>query len=206
VSVIATDDFNRANGTGLGANWTAVVDNYDISSNRAVPSPTSSDAVVRYSGATWPNDQYSQAKCYTTNTTAGGAGIGVCARCSASATTLYRLVADHGSSSNWEIGDFIAGSYNFIANRTQAWTDGDTIRLEAQGTSLTIKLNGTAVGAAITSSAIASGQAGLAYSSIASAPASDDFEGGDFAAAFDPSTVPWSAESPSAPSVAVVGF
>ena len=46
------------------------------------------------------------------------------------------------------------------------------------GTKLQIFLNGTQVGADVTDNSIASGSAGIAYSSTATSAAIDDWEGG----------------------------
>jgi hypothetical protein len=70
-----------------------------------------------------------------------------------------------------------------VWNRTQAWTNADTLYLEIQGTTLIAKVNGAAIGTSTTNSAISSGNAGVDYSSTLNTPSDNDWEGGDFAAA-----------------------
>jgi hypothetical protein len=65
--------------------------------------------------------------------------------------------------------------------RTQTWTDGDTLRLEVQGSALTAYRNGTAIGAAQTDTNLATGQPGLAnVGGGVTAGTWDNFEGGYF--------------------------
>ncbi len=48
--VIATDDFNRANGASLGGNWTAVAGTWGIDTNQADLQTATANAHVRYTG------------------------------------------------------------------------------------------------------------------------------------------------------------
>lgn len=181
MSVLATDNFNRANAANLGANWTEELGGWSIVSNAAVPDNLGgSDSIGYWNAITWPNDQYSQAKITVTGTTGNSQGLGVTVRKSTSTVARYRLVADHAAANNMELAVFNT-AYTSLWQRTQAFTNGDTIYLEAQGTTIIGKLNGVAVGAATTNSAIASGKAGIGFSSFETAAVLDDWEGGDFA-------------------------
>lgn len=185
MSVLATDDFNRANETPLAGNWTTVTSetNSNLSSNTVVPSVLSNDSTVYRNDITPPNDQYSQAKITVNNNSGGGIGQGVAVRVATGARTYYRVVADHAASNNVELGAMVAGTFTPIWTRTQAFTDGDTFRLEVQGTTLRVYRNGVQIGADSTDSNIASGRFGLSYSSTATSASADDWEGGDFAGA-----------------------
>lgn len=184
MGVLATDNFNRADVNPIGGNWTTVTSEgaFKIVSNAVQPASLSADSTAYYNAVTWPNDQYAQVK-VTVNETTAGNGLGPCVRASASANTFYRVVADHAGSGNIELSKFIAGSYTQIWGRTATFVNGDTLRLEVQGTTLRVYINGVQVGADATDSSIASGNAGLAYSSNTVSVSGDDWEGGDFAAA-----------------------
>ena len=188
MTALATDNFNRANAATLGANWTVLsspTTHYEVVSNVAalVGGSLGDDCVDYYNAVSFPNDQYSQAKLTVTGTGGGGSGVGLCVRkASGSTNTYYRMVADHAGSNNVEIGKKVAGAYTNLGNRTSSFTDGALFYLEVQGTTILAKNAGTTMGASITDSAIASGSAGLAYSSTETSASSDDWEGGDFAA------------------------
>lgn len=185
---LATDNFNRANSGTLGGQFTETTHDigtgFDIVSNTAQGpgSPSNDDYSAYDSVVSWPNNQYSQAKCTVTGTVGGGAGIGVMLRhaLSASTKTMYRIVIDHAASNNVEVAKFIGGTYTALGQRTTAFTNGDTLYAEVQGSTIVVKLNGSALGASFSDSAIASGAPGIAYSSTETSSSLDDWEGGDF--------------------------
>ena len=191
MAVLATDDFNRANTTGpdLGANWTNVgapffADNgYQIVSNTAQPTTFGSDKLEYYSGASFPANQYSQAKVTVTGTT-GGTGLGVSVR-SSSAGTCYRVVVSKAVANNVVVGRVIAGVFATIDAFTATWVDGDVLKLEAQGTRLRVFQNGVQLDIDFFDTNIASGQPGIAYSSTTTAGSLDDWEGGTLSSAGD---------------------
>jgi hypothetical protein len=183
MGVLATDNFDRSNGASLGANWTASGGGWSIASNLAVPTSTASDATAFYNAVTWPNNQYSQAKLSGIGGNVNdGTGPGLCVRKNSSTAARYRFVAHHAATQNTELSVFNT-SYALVWNRTQAWTNADTLYLEIQGTTLIAKVNGAAIGTSTTNSAISSGNAGVDYSSTLNTPSDNDWEGGDFAAA-----------------------
>jgi hypothetical protein len=96
--------------------------------------------------------------------------------------TCYRLIGDHAASVNFSIDKFVSGTFTNLGTRTQAFSDGDLVYLEVQGTTLVAKVAGSQLGASITDSAIASGKAGISFSSTETSASLDDWEGGDFAA------------------------
>jgi hypothetical protein len=78
VAVIASDDFNRADG-GLGPNWTAVADGgMSISSQMVIGMAGATAGDIR-TGATYPSDQYSQVEVTSARLT-GGQWIGSAVR------------------------------------------------------------------------------------------------------------------------------
>lgn len=184
MSVLATDNFNRANANPIGGNWTTItgLSAMQIVSNAATPSSLSpNDCGSYYNAVTWPNDQYSQAKLTVVDTKTDGSGIGVAVRVAAAALTAYRVVLTHASpGTNVSLQRFLAGAFTRLWDRGAAFVDGDLVRLEVQGTTLRVFINGVQVGADFTDTNIASGNAGISYSSVATSASLDDWEGGDF--------------------------
>jgi hypothetical protein len=185
MAVLASDTFNRADSGDLGTNWTQVPSefSFSISGNSAIPGNLGQDCTERYSGLTWPDDQYSQ--CVLTPSTTGGAaneGIGVCLRAASADQTYYRITADDTSASNnLSLQKMVAGAFTSVWTRSLAITAGDILRAEAQGTTVRVYINGVQLGADTTDGSIASGSAGVSYSSQTGACSVDDWEGGDFA-------------------------
>ena len=176
---LASDTFDRANNADLGTSWDVVTgeSSFQITSNTAEPSLFNSDCSESNNSVSWPNDQYSQAKVTVVGTTAD-AGDGVLVRADTGARTFHRAVVNKAGSDNIEIAKFVAGTYTKLANRTQAWTDTDVLRLEAIGTTLKVYRNGTQMGADISDSAISSGRPGVNQSGPVTSGFLDDWEGG----------------------------
>lgn len=185
-AALATDNFNRANENPLSNSvWSTVsgLSAMQIVSNVATPTNLNVDCGSRYSGISWPNDQYSKAKL---SDNGGQNGPALLVRCAAAATTFYMLAVNHGATNNITIYSTVAGTFTALTGFpvTQAWTDGDTWELRATGTQIQCFLNGTQVGPTVTSSTIASGSAGIGYSSTSTSASVEDWEGGN-------PTVPW---------------
>lgn len=184
MSVLATDDFNRANQNPLAGNWTTGPSQGDmrlVSNLAANFGDDGVDCAAYYSAISWPNDQYSKAKLATTGSAGGAAGPMLTVRQSSSTNAHYRLAVDHAGANNIDVARRVAGTYTSIATFTQAWTDGDTWEFRVQGTTLSVWRNGTQVGTNQTDANIASGFAGIGYSSLDANSTIDDWEGGDFA-------------------------
>jgi len=184
MSILATDNFNRANANPIDGAWATITSEQPIciSSNVARETSLGADCASRNTGATYPNDQYAQAKCSGGNNSSADEGVGMLVRGASAARTYYRLIMSQGST-NAYLSKKVSGTYTNIWGRVKAWADGNTIRLEAQGTTLRGFVNGSQIGADQTDSAIASGNPGLATSSSLSGATGatwDDFEGGDF--------------------------
>jgi hypothetical protein len=180
---LATDTFTRADNADLGALWDPVppLGGFKIVGNAAVPTAVGTNAAESYNGVTWPADQYSQARLTTSGTTAQ-TGPGLLVRCAAAALTCYWLRASHAASNNLQLVKFVAGTPTVLGNITQAWSNGDLVRLEVQGTTLRVLVNGSQAGADITDASIATGRAGIAY--IATTDGTiDDWAGGTLSTA-----------------------
>jgi hypothetical protein len=188
MAVLATDDFNRANSTGLGANWTtltggSVVDGFDVVSNTAQPHIITNDEATRYTAIAWPNDHYSQAALSMSGIGAG-TGPGVVVRAT-NGGNWYRCVVNHAGSNNLVMHQTVGGVSTTLATLTVTWTDGDILRLLAVGTTLRIFQNGAQVGADVIDAALASGSPGLFYSTTSTTAVVDSWEGGTPAASSD---------------------
>lgn len=181
----ATDNFNRADSTDLGTNWDVQTGEgqWEIVSNEARPRFFDGDCTENYNAITFANDQYSEATLKAlTAASGGGRGPGVACRCSTSAHTYYRSTANsNASGNNHELVKFVAGSATSLGFIDADFAVNDVIRIEAQGTTIRTKKNGTTQ-ISVTDSAIASGRAGVCYSSQGESAQLDDWAGGDLAA------------------------
>lgn len=192
---LATDDFNRADTVGpdLGINWTNVFagafasNGFQITSNVAVPTTLGSDKLEIYTGVTFPADQYAQAKITVTGTSAQ-TGPGPAVR-GAVDGSCYRVVVNKRVADNVEIQKFVGATFSSLGLRTALWVDGDTLRIEAQGTSIRVHQNGAQLGASATDSALVSGFPGISYSSTSTTASVDDWEGGTFSVEADNSPI-----------------
>lgn len=187
MAALATDSFNRANANPIGANWTTVTSQgaFQIVSNAATVASLAADSASLHSGISWTgvNDQYAQANITQVGGGGGlGTGFGLVVRGDAATATMYRLVVGTGSN-NIELAKLITGAYTLIWDRTATFNSGDLIRLEAQGTTLRVFINGVQVGANTTDSSIASGSPGMGYSASATSGSMDNWEAGDFTSA-----------------------
>lgn len=200
--VLATDNFNRADTGGtqveqLGSptgNWTTNVSAHflKVLTNAAQIIDPGSDGGERYSGITWPADQYAQVKLPVTTADAGaGRGHGpACRWDTGGAHTGYRLVMN---ASGYELCRMVAGACSGSGASLSTGTGtkalgGETIRVECTGTGGTVTLrmfkDTVQFGGDISDSSanrILSGAAGIGFSSTSGATANlDDFQGGSF--------------------------
>lgn len=186
MAVLATDDFNRADSADLGANWNPGIGPMQILSNKATwgsAAGDGSDAGENYSAISWPDDQYGQVAISGQDTTGSGSGIGIMLRY-ANSSNYYRIVVSGDAANNVVVAKVVSGGFTQITTRTQAWTNGDILKVEVQGNTLKVFRNGVQLGANITGdAALATGGVGMFYSSSANTIRADDFEGGDFSTA-----------------------
>ncbi len=186
MTVLARDNFNRANETPLASPWgsTGILGDVGMNlvSNAATDAATTYDNRSFYDGGiVWPNDQYSQAAITLgVSNSGGGSGEGLSVRGSKTALTMYRFAIDHNATINWEVLKAVGGTFTSLATGLQAFTDGDTFRLSVNGSTITVSLNGASPFVTVVDSAIASGNPGINYSSTEGGVRFvDDWEGGD---------------------------
>lgn len=187
MTILATDNFNRANEDPIASPWVAGAgsDRMTLATNAMAPNSVGADAWAYYDGAiSWPNDQYCKFKVAVTGTAGGGSGAGLMVRKAAGTSdqTRYELILDHAASNNCTLRRRDSGGTpTNIVVFTQAWSDGNTWELRAQGTTLSMWLNGVQVNTNQTDATIASGFLGGTYSSTETSASLEDFEGGNFA-------------------------
>lgn len=179
MTTLASDNFNRANAANLGANWTVPgIDNpIPISSN--VCTQATFPGIEYYSAATWPNDQWAQMTIVSPSSTSD-AGMGPAVRVT-SGGDLYFAQA---TTSEVRLYKRITNGYTQLGTDGAGISAGDVVYIEAQGTSLLVKVNGATVVGPVTDSALASGNAGIWTTDIANT--GDDWSGGDFASSGQP--------------------
>lgn len=178
----ATDNFNGTTGTALAtysASWTVNNGAFAIQSN-AVGSAAGGaiEGSARWNADTFNNNQYSQG---TVLTPTALLYIGVTVRVSTSGATTWYLY--EVSSADRFLYKAVAGTLTELGTTPTGASANDVLRLEANGTTITPKRNGTTdtqVGA-VTDSAIASGSAGIGGYNTAGTTDTrlDNWEGGN---------------------------
>ena len=162
-----SDNFNRAS---LGAGYTVMRGAFTMpGSVAAMPDNLGGHSTAWDNTNTYGNDQY--AEIVISNASFDGYA-GVAARCdTAGAITLYGW---HGSLFEQTLFKFVAGTYTQLGNVATAFNNGDVIRLECIGTTITAKQNGVTK-FSVTDSSIAAGSAGIqGYTSVAGTNTSAD--------------------------------
>ena len=160
-----SDDFNRANSTNLGANWTERSGNWQIFSNTLRNASTGGDMIVTYAG-TYTNLQVSSDLSFTgaTGTIAVGARLGAFQGGVPTSGYVAELTG-FGLVVLWRVDSWdILGSYQIPSYQA---TQPTTLALYASGSTLRVDVNGTARINA-TNTAFTNGSAGLwSYNSSA---------------------------------------
>lgn len=184
-SVVATDDFNRADG-GLGANWseaaTAYTDNQPVIVSNEVKSggEGSYDNASYWNANSFANDQYAKAR-ISALPASGTSLMGVMVRGNGTDYCFNQYKRDSGSNKS-RIYWFNAGAYTAIAlQNTTTFATNDTIELEVEGTTYTMYKNGVSILSGSNASAPSSGSAGLTVYDLDERL--DDWEGGDMVSA-----------------------
>jgi hypothetical protein len=177
-TVVATDNFNRADGYIGVTNWTRVSPewyNSYVRSNTLQQSNCGYNAMDYYSNATFSNDQYAKVKVVSIES---GKMIGVCVR--VSGTTGYVMRAESGTSIRlYSFTD--VDTYTAIGDAiTQTVTADDVLSLWVVGTTFYLRLNNTTLDTR-TDATYNSGKPGVLLTGACGGNAStlDDFEGGD---------------------------
>lgn len=173
MSVLASDNFNRANAANLGANWSipSGANGIPIVSNQITEGTF--PAIEYYSAISWPNDQYVKLVLKTVSTV-NDSGVGPAARVSAGGNLYF----GQATTSEIRMYSLVSSSYTQLGSDAGAAATSDVIQLDASGTSLTLRKNTSVIVGPVTDSALGSGNAGIWNTDIACT--ADDWEGGDF--------------------------
>lgn len=186
-TVVASDDFNRADETPLsgGGNWIkqATTLQFNLSSNAIIASSlNTSDCTAVYVGRLWKRDHSSKA---IISSTSGGVlqGYGLTVRGDPLSYTGYHVYLGNSGSNNVTVGRTINGSFTQISQFTQAWSDGATWELLASGpidnVTLQLFLNDSLIhtDSGISSAVPDGGYPGVIMSSDVSAGSIDNWQG-----------------------------
>lgn len=191
MSLPATDDFNRTDADPIGGNWTTSrwTNNIKIVSNKATPA-VDGNAGAFWNADTFGDDQYSQ---FTTGGTVNGS------RCwlpsvrignpSTSCACYYAGISASGNDGITLHEMSTDGSRSELAwGGLASFSLGKVIRCEVEGTTIRGYYDGSKL-VETTDSTVTSGQAGIQL--ICSTSTGDDWEGGNLAAAGQPTIKRW---------------
>lgn len=173
----ATETFTNSNGVALtthSASWTNNAGTFAINSNAVYATDAGQDCAAHWNADTFANDQYAQGVIVAL----GSTYIGVSVRCHASANTHYGF---EGNATDSYFYKYVNGSYTQLGSTGGNFTNGQTLRIEASGTTITPKINGSTISppGAQTDSSISSGYAGIAGSGNNAVSRLDTWEGGN---------------------------
>jgi hypothetical protein len=182
-TLIASDDFNRANGA-IGSNWAQLNAGWgSISINGNAASGAQQDdntAVARWVGAgTFTDDQYAKGTVSGLGTFGASYFKGVICRASAdtdAARDFYCHAIIDDITKQSVLFRVVNGTRTVIVSGNVPWVNGDTIELEAQGTTLRCYRNGAQVLTSQTDANLTSGAPGLYLSG---SETMDAWEGGN---------------------------
>jgi hypothetical protein len=131
---IYSDDFNRADSTNLGSNWTELDDDWSIKSNQLAPG-ISTTGIVLYNRPLDTTDQYAQ----ITMTVTTGTSMGIFARSDINKSAFYLL---RSNGTDWTLFRNIGGSFTSLGSYTANLAVGDVARIECIGTTIKGYVNG----------------------------------------------------------------
>ena len=167
-----SDDFNRADDTSLGANWTDLLGGMRVISNSAHGETNGVYDVSVWSANSWNANQSSQAVVKT-----GFVDIALYVRASGSGAAMTGYHAMAHNSVGMRIYRVDAGpSYTLLNDIAGTVSAGDTIKFDASGSTLTYYKNAASQGTA-SDSTYGTGSAGISSGSDTSVPAWDDWTG-----------------------------
>ena len=158
----------------VGGNYTVGAGVWGINANTAYPNTPGADSYIWWNADAFGDDQYAQG---VITRLAGGSWAGLCAR----ATASYTYYFYYTDGAQGYFARYLGSTSNYVelAFDSEAWAVSDVMRLEAEGTTLRVKRNGTTLHSVINSD-IASGSAGVAgYGGYTVGSSIDDLEFGN---------------------------
>lgn len=196
-ALIASDNFNRAS---LGSNWANLVSsaagNITINASTTITGefgaqPTNQIGAARWVGAgSITDDQYSSLVIVAVAAYSSSVRIGVIARASSGTEAArdyyqFSIRGDSATTPLTTLSKWVNGVETVLNEAALAWTAGDRIEIECEGTTIRACKNGTPLGGAwtVTDSSIATGLPGVAASTGGGNFRGDDWEGGNVTSA-----------------------
>lgn len=137
-----SDDFDRADSTGLGANWgTSEGTAFNVVSNKAAPQSATRSA-MRYASDLSSADHYAQCDVVVVS---GDPRGGPAVRMATGAATYYYGWARNAASNNRRVGKIVSGMTTALSTfNGTAFTSG-TLKVDISGSTLTFYENGTSI-------------------------------------------------------------
>lgn len=199
-SSVATDAFTRADGP-VGANYVQTNSNWgsvSIVSNAVTGGNRSSGGLdsptAKWSGGTWTADQYAKATISGFAFNGAGDYISVIVRHDGGSNNsgtdtrsfYYACVLDDNSGSpanrTTEINKCVSGTRTNLSSVADSWANGDTLEIEAEGTTIRVFKTGTLL-RSVTDSSIAGDSASRAGIGSSGNVIGDDLDVGNLVAA-----------------------
>lgn len=182
-TVVATDNFNRANAATLGANWTVGVGatSPGVQTNQAANHTASADCNAFWGANAFGNDQYSQMTLAALNSGADFSGVSV--RASGTDQVVFQV---NKGTSTFQITWYHAGANTQIGSSFSPAGDptGSVLLLEVIGTTFFAYQNGTQVITGSNAGVPSTGSAGVILSgATANQSLWDTWEGGNITSA-----------------------
>lgn len=160
MSQLASDPFTGT-GADLGANWTAhtLFSGWQRASDEAEALASGAN-VDLYTALAAPNDCYASIVIGTVRETTADSGVGPGVRWNAATQDGYFSQSNSTDTRLYKVTN--AGGFVQLGATGAAAAVSDVIELQASGTTITLKRNGTAIcGTPLTDSSIASGRAAM---------------------------------------------
>ena len=179
------DTFTAASNSTLqsySANWTisAGAFSVDATNDAVYPNSAGAECGAFVNSETPSADQYAQV--VLSNIVDANASVGPAVRCAAGGN-YYGLYYSRSGGGMVFLFKMVGGTWTGIAESigVGAWANGDVLRLEVSGTTLTPKRNGTLIAAlgTKTDSSLSSGKVGICGYDALSTCRLDNFEGGN---------------------------
>lgn len=177
----ASDAFTGTNGTALttySAAWTLNSGNFDIQSNALCANAADTECGAHRNDETFDADQYSEAVIGALAGTVSWVGVAV--RCATDGSENYYGFYGAGSAS--QVFKVVSGTWTQIGSDFPAFSPGDVVRLEVEGTTLRAYIDGVQQGSDLTDSALSAGAAGVCGYSDATTSSLASWEGGNLGA------------------------
>jgi hypothetical protein len=156
-----SDNFNRTESSNLGSNWTEVVGDLRIVSNKLISVNGNQHSYARWTSDLAGHNHSVSLLCGgASNPTGNTIYVECCARANATNQACYvgRMTRTTGGVTTAEIGyRNAAGSFNSLATTSSTFVSSDSLTLDVLSDKLTLKKNGTVILGPITDTVITTG-------------------------------------------------